>query len=131
MKTFRLFPACFLSLVAGACVLRGDVIDNSLVLRFDFDAAPAADVVVDKSPAGGHPGTNFSATWAASEEGRNGVMNFDGAIPNQITVAPASDLNSMVGAITFWMKSAVVTPTPNPYAIIFDRRETPGGGGGG
>src|SRR4051812_11480392 len=109
--------------------LRADVLDASLKVRFNFDAEPAGDVIVDSSPAGGHSGTNNLAVWSASESGRNGVMNFDGTAPSQITLSAAPDLNSSVGAITFWMKSDLVTPTPNPYAIIFDRRETPGSGG--
>src|SRR5512144_747813 len=115
-----LLGGTFLVCFSIAPLLFGDVIDNSLVLRFNFDAEPAGDVIIDSSPAGGHPGTNLSATWAAAEEGRNGVMNFDGTVPSQITVAPATNLNAPTGAITFWMKSALVTPDPNPYAIIFD-----------
>jgi hypothetical protein len=103
-----------------------DVLDNSLIVRLNFDAAPVGDVIVDTSPAGGHPGTNNLATWAATEAGRQGVMNFDGTVPNQITVAAAPALNSPVGTIAFWMKSTNVTPNPNPYAMLFDRRA--GGG---
>src|SRR5260370_37225536 len=99
-----------------------DVIDSSLIIRFNFDAAPVGDVIVDTSPAGAHPGANIFATWQDSEAGRTGVMSFDGTLASQITVPAALDLNSSVGAITFWMKSALVTPSPNAYAIIFDRR---------
>jgi hypothetical protein len=106
--------------------LRADVIDASLKVRFNFDAAPVADAIADTSPAAGHPGANNSAQWAATEGGRNGVMNFDGTIPAQITVPAAADLNSNVGAITFWMESSLVTANPNAYAIIFDRRSQGG-----
>jgi hypothetical protein len=99
-----------------------DVIDSSLLVRFNFDAAPVGDVIVDTSPGGAHPGANILATWQDSEVGRTGVMSFDGTLASQITVPAALDLNSSVGTITFWMKSDFVTPTPNPYAIIFDRR---------
>src|SRR6266568_5945660 len=99
-----------------------DVLDGSLIVRFNFDAEPVGDVIVDTSPAGGHPGANLLATWQDSEVGRTGVMSFDGTVPSQITLPAALDLNSSVGAITFWMKSDFVTPSPNPYAIIFDRR---------
>ena len=50
--------------------LEADVIDASLKVRLNFDAAPVGDVIADTSPAGGHPGTNSLATWAASESGR-------------------------------------------------------------
>jgi Concanavalin A-like lectin/glucanases superfamily len=106
--------------------LDGDVIDASLKVRLNFDAAPVGDVIADTSPAGGHPGTNSLATWAASESGRTGVMGFDGTAPSQITIAATPDLDSTVGTIAFWMKSPI---SPNPEAIIFDRRETPGSGG--
>ncbi|HKS37468.1 MAG TPA: hypothetical protein VJW76_09785 [Verrucomicrobiae bacterium] len=99
-----------------------DVIDSSLKVRLNFDAAPVADVVLDTSPASGHPGTNSLATWAASEAGRNGVMRFDPTSPSQITVSASPDFNSSAGSITFWMKSDVVNTDPNPYAVIFDRR---------
>jgi hypothetical protein len=112
--------------VVVAPAVRADVIDNSLIVRFNFDAAPTNDVIVDTSPAGGHPGTNSLATWVASEAGRQGVMNFDGTVPNQITVAAAPALNSAVGTIAFWMKSTNVTQFPNPYAILFDRRTLAG-----
>src|SRR5207249_9342231 len=78
-----------------------DVLDNSLIVRLNFDAAPVGDVIVDTSPAGGHPGTNNLATWVATEAGRQGVMKFDGLVPNQITVAAAPALNSPVGTIAF------------------------------
>src|SRR5713101_7928977 len=110
-----------LSLVL-ALPVRADVLDNSLIVRFNFDAAPTNDVIVDTSPAGGHPGTNSLATWVASEAARQGVMNFDGTVPNQITLAAAAALNSTVGTIAFWMKSTNVTQLPNPYAVLFDRR---------
>ncbi len=104
-----------------------DVLDGSLIVRFNFDAEPVGDVIVDTSPAGGHPGANILATWQDIEAGRSGVMRFDGILPSQITLPAASDLNSSVGAITFWMKSDLVTSNLNPYAIIFDRRSNNGG----
>ena len=118
--TALVFLALNLPLVAA------DVLDSSLIVRLNFDAAPVGDVIVDTSPAGGHPGTNNLATWMASEDGRQGVMNFDGTAPNQITVAAASPLNSPVGTIAFWMRSTNVTANPNAYAILFDRRKAGG-----
>src|SRR5437867_291039 len=81
--------------------VHADVLDNSLIVRLNFDAAPMGDVIVDTSPAGGHPGTNNLATWVATEAGRQGVMKFDGLVPNQITVAAAPARNSPVGTIAF------------------------------
>ena len=81
--------------------VHADVLDNSLIVRLNFDAAPMGDVIVDTSPAGGHPGTNNLATWVATEAGRQGVMKFDGLVPNQITVDAAPALNSPVGTIAF------------------------------
>jgi hypothetical protein len=107
-------------------VTSADVLDGSLKVRLDFDAAPVGDIIPDRSPGGVHPGTNIGATWVAGEAGRQGVMNLDGFVPSLITVAAAPDLNSTVGTIAFWMKSTEVTANPNANAIIFDRR-TAGG----
>ena len=74
--------------------VHADVLDNSLIVRLNFDAAPVGDVIVDTSPAGGHPGTNNLATWVATEVGRQGVMNFDGLAKNQITVTLTGSHNS-------------------------------------
>ncbi len=104
----------------------GDVLDASLIVRFNFDAAPVNDVIVDTSPAGGHPGTNNLATWVTTEDSRQGIMFFDGVLQNQITLAAAPALNSQTGTIAFWMKSTNVTEIPNPYAILFDRRTLAG-----
>jgi hypothetical protein len=107
-------------------VQAADVIDASLKVRFNFDAAPVDEVVADTSPAAAHAGANNQAIWVASEGTRSGVMQFDPNLPSQITIAPAADLNSSVGTISFWMKSPEVTPTPNAYAMIFDRRTVGG-----
>jgi hypothetical protein len=106
--------------------VHADVLDSSLLVRLNFDAAPVGDVVVDSSPGGGHPGTNVLATWMASEDGRQGVMSFDGTVPNQIKVGAAPALNSTTGTIAFWMKSTNVTGSPTGYAMLMDRR-TAGG----
>ena len=89
-----------------------DVLDSSLIVRFNFDAEPVGDVIVDTSLGGAHPGANILATWQDTEAGRAGVMSFDGTLPSQITLPAAADLNSSVGTITFWMESALVTPNP-------------------
>jgi hypothetical protein len=126
------FPNLFTALVflglnlASVPWVAADVLDSSLIVRLNFDAAPVGDVIVDTSPAGGHPGTNNLTTWVASEDGRQGVMNFDGTVPNQITVEAAPALNSAMGTIAFWMRSTNVTANPNAYAILFDRRKAGG-----
>ena len=126
------FPNLFAALVflglnlAFVPGVAADVLDSSLIVRLNFDAAPVGDVIVDTSPAGGHPGTNNLATWVASVGSHQGVMNFDGTVPNQITVGAAPALNSSVGTIAFWMNSTNVTQLPNPYVALFDRR-TAGG----
>ena len=126
VKAFASLAFIALNLVVMPSV-NADVLDSSLIVRLNFDAAPVNDVIVDTSPAGGHPGTNVLATWVASETGRLGVMNFDGTVPNEITVAAAPALNSTVGTIAFWMKSTNVTQSlPNPRAVLFDRRTLAG-----
>src|SRR5262245_24445051 len=139
MKRFTQIPYCLTPIVAsvvysgfltvnllGPGLASADVIDNSLKVRLNFDASPVGDVIVDTSPAGAHPGTNVAAAWVANDTGRQGLMSFDGSVPNQITIAAATDLNSPTGTIAFWMKSTNVTPLPNPYAMLFDRRSAGG-----
>src|SRR5437868_485231 len=84
--------AIAIGLVSASTTLRADVIDDSLKVRFNFDAAPVNDVIVDTSPAAGHPGANNLANWVASEDGRTGVMHFDPAAPSQIVLPAATDL---------------------------------------
>jgi hypothetical protein len=96
----------------------------SLVARYDFDAAPANNVIADTAPGSRHPGTNLLATWTASVAGRSGVMQFSPADPgSQIVVPPHADFNSSKGTIAFWMKTAGNDLAFGDYAaIIFDRR---------
>src|SRR2546423_15508442 len=97
LRTFLLGSAIAFAMSISA--VRADVIDDSLKVRFNFDAAPVSDVIVDSSPAGGHPGTNNLANWAATEDGRGGVIRFDPNAPSRIVLSPATDLNSEVGTI--------------------------------
>ena len=110
----------------AAGLATADVIDSSLKVRLNFDAAPVGDVIVDTSPAAAHPGDEQFGHVGGGEAGRTGVMSFDGLLLNQIAVAPAAELNSPVGTIAFWMKSTNVTANPNAYAILFDRRSAGG-----
>src|SRR5262245_34975097 len=119
----RLSLGASLVFILSVCLASADVIDSSLKMRLNFDAVPVGDVVVDTSPAGSHPGTNNLASWVATEASRSGIMFFDGVSLNQIAVASASDFDSQVGTIAFWMKSTNVTEnTSGAYAMLFDRR---------
>src|SRR5258706_8565688 len=98
LKRLRTVLSSFaVAITISSSAIRADVIDDSLKVRFNFDAAPVGDVIVDTSPAGGHPGTNNLASWVASDDGRNGVMSFDPNAPSQIVLSAAADLNSSVG----------------------------------
>src|SRR6266566_5813815 len=97
----------------------------SLVSRYNFDAAPVNNLIIDTSPASRHPGTNVLASWSNSVAGRSGVMCFASSPDpgSQIVVPPHADFDSTKGTIAFWMKSAGNDPSFGSYAaIIFDRR---------
>src|SRR5882672_10903050 len=127
MKKSLLLLTSFAFLVFSIAALRAaDVIDASLRLRFNFDAAPVNNVIVDSSPSATHPGSNFSWVWRASENGRNGVMDFKAPIPNRITVPAIPALNSTQGTISFWIKSPGRFVRGNLAAILFDRRGADG-----
>src|SRR5437762_694469 len=99
-----------------------DVIDASLRLRLNFDSAPVNNVIVDSSPSGTHFGTNFGAVWTASENGRNGVMDFKAPVANRITVPALPALNSGTGTISFWIKTPGNLVRGDYAAILFARR---------
>ena len=105
MKNLRPHLIGFLLASTMPHAFAADVIDSSLKLRLNFDAAPVNDVVADTSPAAAHPATNLYASWRSAENGRNGVMDFKAPIPNRITVPAIPALNSTQGTISFWMKS--------------------------
>jgi hypothetical protein len=106
-------------------VFAADVIDASLRMRFNFDAAPVSNVIVDTSPSGTHPGTNFAATWSATELGRSGVMDFKAPNPNYITIPGIPALDSSTGTISFWIKTAI-NLAPGDYVMLVDRRTSQG-----
>src|SRR5207248_29791 len=92
----------------------------SLVARYNFDAAPVNNVIVDSAPGSKHPGTNLLATWVSSVAGRTGVMQFASPDPgSQIVVPPHADFDSSKGAIAFWMKSAGNGDFGDFAAILF------------
>src|SRR6266702_2055435 len=73
MKKLSLVLTAFLLVVSSLRpVFAADVIDASLRMRFNFDAAPVNNVIVDSSPSATHPGPNSLAVWSASESSRSG-----------------------------------------------------------
>ncbi len=116
----------FLLVSSFSPVFAADVIDASLRMRFNFDAAPVSNVIVDSSPSATHPGTNFLAVWSASENGRTGVMDFKAPIPNRITIPAIPALNSSTGTISFWIKTPGNLVRGDYAAILFDRRTSQG-----
>lgn len=103
------------------------VASEAMTVRFNFDAAPASQVIVDSKPSGvAHPGANQGAAWAASAPDsanppvtRSGVMSFVAAESDQITLAAHPDFNSTGGTISFWMRSAGTLAPGNDGAILF------------
>ncbi len=127
MQTLSLVLTAFLLVVSSLrSVFAADVIDASLRMRFNFDAAPVNNVIVDSSPSATHPGTNFLAVWSASESSRSGVMDFKAPILNRITVPAIPALNSSTGTICFWIKTPGNRARGDYAAILFDRRTSDG-----
>jgi concanavalin A-like lectin/glucanase superfamily protein len=126
MKALDSLSAGLLIAFCASTAALADIIDSSLVLRFNFDSAPVADVIADTSPGAGHPGTNLNAIWLAGESGRSGVTQFKAPLPDQITVRTNAVLNSATGTISFWIKSSGTSGGGDFGAILFDRRTTRG-----
>ena len=127
MKRLSLILSAFaLVIYSFGPVRAADVIDASLRMRFNFDAAPVNNVIVDSSPSATHPGTNFGAIWAASENGRSGVMDFKAPVPNRITVPAIPALNSSNGTICFWIKTPGNLVHGDYAAMLVDRRTSDG-----
>ena len=103
---------------------------TSMVVRFDFEAAPVTNVILDSKPSGTrHDGLNLGATWLASSTDaasapvtRTGVMQFDANVGHQITLAPHADFNSARGTICLWVRTAGAVGPGQYGAILFDRR---------
>lgn len=125
-KKVSFLLALFLPVLARFTDAYAQDVTNGLRMRFNFDAAPVSNVIVDSSPAAAHPGTNFGATWSASEGGRSGVMDFKAPIPYRITVPAIPALNSSTGTISFWIKSPGNLVRGDYAAILFDRRTSVG-----
>ena len=103
--------------------LRADVLDNSLIARYNADSAE--QLLLDTAPghAVSHDGINDNVSWVASDAGRSGLLKFTAqSAKSQFTVAPHADFDSTVGTITFWMNSAGNVGAGNDGALILDRR---------
>jgi len=94
-------------------VAQADVIDGSLVGRYNFDAAPVGSVIVDSSPGGSVVNaTNNGTAWVASVTDsnavtRNGVMQWVASEQDQIVIPAHADFNNpLTGTIAFWVKTA-------------------------
>jgi hypothetical protein len=85
------------------------------VVHFAFDAEPQANVIVDSA----NSGANHGATWVASQAGRTGVMSFNGDVGNQISVAAATNLNSMRGTIAFWIMPPFYDQTARGFVGLY------------
>jgi hypothetical protein len=73
---------------------------------------PMTELVYDSNPSNAqHNGINIGATWSPSNSDgtitRNGVMSFNGADTNGITVSDAPGFDGPTGTVTFWMRAAV------------------------
>jgi hypothetical protein len=73
---------------------------------------PVSNLVFDSNPTNAqHDGVNMGATWAPSNSDgtitRTGVMSFNGAETNGITVPDSAALDSATGTIAFWMNAAI------------------------
>jgi len=99
---------------------------SSVVSVDQITSAKGHNFVIDSNPKGPeHDGANFGATWLASYtdslgKNRTGVMSFNGADPDQITVPASTNFNSTTGTLMFWMLSD--GNTNDAFAeMVFDR----------
>jgi hypothetical protein len=114
------------------------VATSSLMVRLNFDAAPAGTVLADTKPIGapinGANGAGAAgATWlpsstdqAANPVSRSGVMQFVAPENDQITLPANPVFNAARGTISFWMRSfGFFGPAQGP-AVVFDRETITG-----
>lgn len=117
---------------AGMFASASPIQASSLKLRLNADSLFGA-TVPDTSGAG-HDGTNVGASWAqvamdsqTEPATRSGVIRFNAAENDQITVAPNADFyNSTHGTISFWMCSSGTTGSGTDGAVLFDLRSNRG-----
>ncbi len=104
-----------------------------LVTPFQVTMTPATGIVVDSKTVGvPHHGQTTTATWAATDGTRSGVMQFNSATPSVIASAANADFNAATnGTICFWIRYNPANPsTGNEAAMIMDRRDAGGSGTG-
>ena len=99
-------------------------------------STPINNLVLDTNPNGPeHDGLNNGATWVASDTAgsvtRTGVMSFAASAPSQITVSGATNFDSTIGTLMFWMRSSGLATTNVNPATLFDRLSGTGGSGNG
>ncbi len=98
-----------------------------------MDLGTVGNVVPDTKPVGmPHHAINQTATWAATDGARSGVMQFNASTPSLITAAPTADMNGTSGTISFWVRydQAGNTASGNEAAMVYDRRDAGGSGSG-
>src|SRR5207247_5900442 len=111
---------------------------DALTVRFNFDAAPVGNVIVDSKPSGtARNGVNAGATWIASSTDaaptpvtRGGLMQFDANAGSQISLPASAEFNTNRGTIMFWVRSGGVTGIGQFGAMLVDRRSGIGIGTG-
>lgn len=104
-----------------------------LVAPFTVTMTPATGIVVDSKTVGlPHHGQTTTATWAATDGTRSGVMQFNPATPSVITSAVNADFNAATnGTICFWIRyNPANLSTGNEAAMIMDRRDAGSAGTG-
>jgi len=102
-----------------------------LVSPLTVTMAPATGIVVDSKTVGvPHHGQTTTATWAANDGARFGIMQFNSATPSVITSSANADFdNATNGTICFWVRY-VPNSSGNEAGIIIDRRNNGGSGTG-
>lgn len=111
------------------------VAQDSLVLRYSFDAAPVNNAIVDSKPFGNpNPGLNKGADWLASYGvssaggvSRSGVMRFVATNSDQIVISTNSSFDSTSGTIAFWIRSGRNGGPGAQAALLLERRAKAGG----
>jgi hypothetical protein len=124
MIVFLYFLSCIFSQTCSTSL-------PSPLARYDFDAAPIANVVVDSTLS--HNGTSQNATWlSASTDSKGnvrlGVMQFSASGNQQIALPTSSSFQMSVGVLSFWMRSAGLSGSGNSGggAAIWYRRSGSG-----
>lgn len=108
--------------------------DDLSILELKLNLEAGVDVIKDSKPSGiPHDAQNRGAAWLALSTDTNtvpmtrqGVMEFTSTDPDQVVVPWDADFSTTQGAVTFWIRSAGVTPGGHEGAMIIDHRHTAG-----